>query len=238
MEEKQTKRNNVMIKGTKDGLTFFLNDQCSFEELTSELEEKLSERIHHVSHNQGEVKVNLVVGKRYLHDFQLEQLQEILYENMYGIVDAIDSDVVSKEEALEYLKKKSIHRIVRMVRSGQVVECDGDLLLVGDVNPGATVIAKGNIFILGKLLGSAHAGSDGNEKVMIFASLLQPTQLKIANTFWNIPEGETEDSQISQLHGCAFLNEQSQVEIEELTKAMTKYPYFFQFINDEKKYTS
>lgn len=235
MVAKQTKKQNVIIKGTKDGLTFFLNDQCSFEALTSELKEKLSERVNHVSNNQGEVKVKLVVGKRYLLDHQMEELREILYDNMSGIIDMVESDVVTKEEAFHFFKAKSIHRVAKIVRSGQVIECEGDLLLVGDVNPGGKVIARGNIYVLGKLLGSAHAGSGGDEDVIIFASLLQPRQIKIADTFWNVPEESTSHS---QLLGCAFLNEESKVEMEELTKAMTKYPSLFHQFSDEKKYTT
>ncbi|AIQ96521.1 septum site-determining protein MinC [Prochlorococcus sp. MIT 0801] len=66
------------------------------------------------------------------------------------------------------------------VRSGEYLESPGDLLILGDVNPGAKVSAEGNIIIWGRLLGIAHAGSKGNSKARISALQLRPVQLRIA----------------------------------------------------------
>lgn len=77
-----------------------------------------------------------------------------------------------KEEA-------EIISVSKIVRSGQVLEVKGDLLLIGDVNPGGTVRAGGNIFVLGSLKGIAHAGFNGNNHAVIAASEMLPTQLRI-----------------------------------------------------------
>ena len=66
------------------------------------------------------------------------------------------------------------------LRSGEYLDCPGDLLILGDVNPGAKVSAEGNIIIWGRLLGIAHAGSSGNSKATISALQLRPLQLRIA----------------------------------------------------------
>ena len=67
------------------------------------------------------------------------------------------------------------------VRSGEYLDTTGDLLILGDVNPGAIVSAEENIIIWGRLLGIAHAGSKGNSKATISALQLCPVQLRIAN---------------------------------------------------------
>ena len=74
------------------------------------------------------------------------------------------------------------------VRSGDYVESTGDLLILGDVNPGAMVRAEGNIIILGRLLGIAHAGSKGDSQAKISALQLRPVQLRIANKVARGPE--------------------------------------------------
>ena len=66
------------------------------------------------------------------------------------------------------------------VRSGEYLESPGDLVILGDVNPGAKVSAEGNIIIWGRLLGIAHAGIKGNSKATISALQLRPVQLRIA----------------------------------------------------------
>lgn len=57
------------------------------------------------------------------------------------------------------------------------MEVEGDLLLVGDVNPGGKVISTGNIYIMGNLYGIAHAGVMGDREAFITASYMKPTQL-------------------------------------------------------------
>jgi len=71
-----------------------------------------------------------------------------------------------------------------MVRSGQVLESDQDILLLGDVNPGGFVISEGSIFVMGALKGTAHAGYAGDRNKIIAASLMEPTQLRIADVIF------------------------------------------------------
>lgn len=76
----------------------------------------------------------------------------------------------------------------RTLRSGAVVRFDGDLIVFGDVNPGAHVVATGNIVVLGALKGMAHAGAAGAEDSFILALHLRPTQLRIARRIAIAPE--------------------------------------------------
>ena len=67
------------------------------------------------------------------------------------------------------------------VRSGERISSNGNLCVIGDVNPGAIVSAKKNIYVWGKLLGIAFAGNDGNKKASIASLYLNPLQLRIAD---------------------------------------------------------
>ncbi|MCA9493330.1 MAG: septum site-determining protein MinC [Myxococcales bacterium] len=78
--------------------------------------------------------------------------------------------------------------IHRTLRSGSVVRFDGDLFVFGDVNPGAQVVATGNITVLGALKGMAHAGAAGDETAFILAFDLRPTQLRIGRKIAIPPE--------------------------------------------------
>ena len=89
------------------------------------------------------------------------------------------------------------------VRSGEYLESPGDLLILGDVNPGAKVSAEGNIIIWGRLLGIAHAGSKGNSQATISALQLRPVQLRIAS---KVARGPKEKPQMglaeqAKIHG-------------------------------------
>ena len=67
------------------------------------------------------------------------------------------------------------------VRSGERISANGNLCVIGDVNPGAIVSAKKNIYVWGKLLGIAFAGKSGNKNASIASLYLNPLQLRIAN---------------------------------------------------------
>jgi septum site-determining protein MinC len=68
----------------------------------------------------------------------------------------------------------------RTLRSGTRIEFAGHVVVFGDVNPGAEVVAEGSVIIWGRLRGMVHAGSKGNRKAIIGALDLSPTQLRIA----------------------------------------------------------
>jgi septum site-determining protein MinC len=77
----------------------------------------------------------------------------------------------------------------RTLRSGQQLRHPGSITVIGDVNPGAEIVAGGDIVVWGKLRGTAHAGAMGNETSVVCALELMPTQLRIAQYFARSPEG-------------------------------------------------
>ncbi len=69
----------------------------------------------------------------------------------------------------------------KRVRSGQVLRHPGHIVVIGDVNPGAALIAGGDIIVWGRLQGSAHAGALGDENAVVCALDLMPSLLRIAD---------------------------------------------------------
>ncbi|MFA6209872.1 MAG: septum site-determining protein MinC [Candidatus Obscuribacterales bacterium] len=78
--------------------------------------------------------------------------------------------------------------VKQTLRSGQVVSHKGDLVIVGDVNPGAEIMAEGDITVWGSLRGIAHAGIGGNTEAEIRALNLQPIQIRIAHAIARAPD--------------------------------------------------
>jgi septum site-determining protein MinC len=175
-----TVKNKVTIKGTKDGLVFFMDDTCSFDELLADLREKI-EHSHQQILTGPLIRVSIKLGKRYCSLEQQEQLTEIIRQKGNLVIHTIEADVITKEEAFAERLKTSFSMEVHTVRSGQVLEFDGDVLLLGDVNPGGTVRSTGSIFVLGNLRGVAHAGIQGDSQTIIAAASMRPTQLRIAD---------------------------------------------------------
>ncbi len=74
------------------------------------------------------------------------------------------------------------------LRCGRREEYAGSIVICGDVNSGAEVVAGGNIMILGALRGVAHAGANGNTKAIISANYIEVTQIRIANMVTEVAE--------------------------------------------------
>lgn len=76
----------------------------------------------------------------------------------------------------------------RTLRSGQRLDFDGNVVIMGDVNAGAMITCTGDIIVLGALRGLAHAGAEGDEKAIVMAFRLEPTQLRIAHHISRAPD--------------------------------------------------
>lgn len=85
------------------------------------------------------------------------------------------------------------------LRSGQIVEFDGNIVIIGDVNPGALIKAKGNIIVLGSLRGVAHAGMEGNLRAIVASYNMQPTQLRIGDKIARPPDDYVESWKLPEV---------------------------------------
>ncbi|WP_141433627.1 septum site-determining protein MinC [Bacillus sp. 03113] len=216
------KKQYVTIKGTKDGLTLHLDDNCSYEELIQELNVKLSENSSYSPDGRPLISVKVQVGNRYLSNVQQEELLHLIHQKKNFMVESIYSNVVTRADAEKMKEQNEIVSAARIVRSGQILEASGDLLLIGDVNPGGTVLAGGNIFILGTLRGIAHAGCTGNKKAVIAASVMKPSQLRIDDCIHTTLDQYPE--QVKNEMECAFIDENNEIAIDRLQVLMHLRP--------------
>ena len=129
--------------------------------------------------------------------------QSLGYKSQF-IIENLSNETLKINEKNLSFSKTNFHQ--GTVRSGDYLESPGDLLILGDVNPGAKVSAEGNIMIWGRLLGIAHAGSKGNSKATISALQLRPVQLRIAK---KVARGPKEKPQLG-------LAEQARIDSEEI----------------------
>jgi len=188
-----TGKQRIVIKGVKDGLVFLLDDRCGMDELLAELNDKL-ERSHHKLLTGPLVHVRVKLGNRRISKADKERLIDTIRRRGNLIIQSIEADPASEEQPAG---AGDLHVMSGVVRSGQTVERDGHLLLLGDVNPGGTVRCTGDIYVMGALRGMAHAGCQGNADAVIAAALMRPTQLRIADCISRPPEEWlTDDAQM------------------------------------------
>ncbi len=117
---------------------------------------------------------------------ETESEEENVQENDEEPADEPDYDEIKK--LLRETEKLPTLYIQRTLRSGQSISSDGNIVIIGDVNPGSEIIARGDITVWGILGGIAHAGCDGNSYARIRALKMNAIQLRIADVFARRPD--------------------------------------------------
>jgi septum site-determining protein MinC len=197
----------VSFKGTREGLVITLGEG-EWHDVLNHLAAQLS-RPGAQSFFQG-ARVFLETGSRALEATQIEELIALL--GQYQMTLTAISDVASQAEynrvratmpappeslPAEESQTASVGTsesyallVQRTIRSGQLCQYAGTIVVIGDVNPGAQVVAEGDVIVWGKLRGVVHAGAAGNENAIVGALVLAPTQLRIGHLIARAPEGK------------------------------------------------
>jgi septum site-determining protein minC len=190
--------NSVIIKGSKNGITVFLDEEMPFEELL----ENVSDKFKNASKFFNNATMAISFDGRNLSAEEEKRILNVISDvSELNIVCVLDENNDIKSVYEEAVKKAMnsfniSHQPERQkitdpkttcmfykgtLRSGQVFEADGSVVVLGDVNPGGKVVAKGSVIVLGSLKGNIFAGVDGNENAFVVALEMSPMQIKIGD---------------------------------------------------------
>ncbi|NMM64537.1 septum site-determining protein MinC [Clostridium sp. P21] len=181
--------NNVIIKGNRDGINAIINMNKfkDFDEMLENLTERLSKG--KVFYKGSTLKITTEL--KYITEKDFRKLKDVLFEQ-FLIKDCILEDKEEKtNKVFSGIYEGRTKFLRRTIRSGQIINYPGNVVIIGDVNAGSEIYAGGNIIVLGSLKGYAHAGFGGNDKAVVAAFYLQPEILQIANVMTRSPEDST-----------------------------------------------
>jgi septum site-determining protein MinC len=188
----------ISIKGIREGLLVTLSDADAWSEASRALLTRIEQSVEFF---KG-ARLALALGPRPLSVTDLSNLRSVLSEHnvslwavlsdspatmnsaqSLGLNIALPSTLPQAQPDPETNPEEDRESAVlaqRTLRSGRCVRHAGHVVILGDVNPGAEVMAGGHIVVWGRLRGVAHAGADGDETAVVCALDLSPTQLRIA----------------------------------------------------------
>lgn len=178
-------RSAVILKSNPSGLILNLDPDLPFDELRQAVGEKFRTSAGFFKN----ATLALTFRGRVLTREQENSLvDEIVQNSRIHVICIVDED----KESAEYYKR-AVNRAVEKqkeeegqfyrgtLRSGQVLETEASVVVIGDVNPGAQVISKGNIVVLGCCMGNIYAGASGNRDCFAAALTMKPMQVRIAD---------------------------------------------------------
>ncbi|MDQ7027919.1 MAG: septum site-determining protein MinC [Anaerolineae bacterium] len=203
----------VSIKGIKDGLLIALSPTEDWQSITRELATKIDEKL---AFFKG-ARVTVNVGERPVPKYDLTSLKALLERRALTLIVVQSSSATTIESAHALDLRANVPQdsrqqkndldddlhdalpidseehgtvgvmIKRTLRSGRTIHSRGHVIVFGDVNPGAKIIATGDIIIWGKLRGMVHAGAEGDTSAVICALDMSPNQLRIADLIATAP---------------------------------------------------
>jgi septum site-determining protein MinC len=213
-EEKQSVQAYIAIKGTRNGLLLTLEPETPFTELLIALSQRLSEA---PGFFRG-ASLALDTTRRNLRTSERTQLEALLANYQMSVISLEQSSTAIRNERevtssaaisfdpsfatqitseqpqaqayqLDPRDSDDTLFIRRTVRSGQAIHHASNVVVLGDVNHGAEIVASGDIIVWGVLRGMVHAGYPDDENAIVCSLLLAPVQLRIAHLLSRPPDG-------------------------------------------------
>lgn len=195
-------RELVKIKGGAGGFQLMVDSSAQLSEVQKELEKKLAE---HPEFFPRGTEFQLVVAE--LSKSVRSGLKEFLTDKGLSVSSGSQSDFWKHKSAASSAdrslgtaragqgaggfqegEQQMMTVINRTVRNGEEISSQGSVMICGNVNPGAKVVAAGSIDIRGNCRGIVHAGAMGDYKAFVVADRLMPMQIRIANLIARSPD--------------------------------------------------
>ncbi len=181
--------NNIRISQTINEIILNVNIISDINEIIEELEMKLPKlrdfyqsstipiRVTGRLFTESEIKkIKSIINSEIKVEIKFDEASDLL--GLHAIKKTFEADTDISETKF----------VQNSLRSGQREEYPGSIVICGDVNAGAEIVAGGNIIILGALRGLAHAGANGNTMAIISANYIDVTQIRIANLVREVEE--------------------------------------------------
>lgn len=192
----------IIIKGVTDGLLITLDEAEEWLTITQALAARIDEQLAFFSG----ARVVLDVGARPVRKDEMGSIKALLDRRNMLLVrvatasdttldaaSALDLRATPKETPVDDVGAPALDTIAfnpheegtpgvlirHTLRSGRLVQSDGHAIIVGDVNPGAEIIAAGDVVVWGRLRGNVQAGANGDLSAIVCALDMMPTQLRI-----------------------------------------------------------
>lgn len=204
-------KNCISLSIKNNEIIMKIEEEASIKEILDGIKKKINE----IKKINKEDKKDLFVTGKVLSDDEVVEVEQYIKDvvdiqinfdtpkilGLHGIKKAFNKEIAVSET--------KFHR--GALRSGQRIEFEGSIVILGDVNGGAEVVAGENIVILGILRGLAHAGAKGNKEAIIATASIEAPQVRIANI---IRERSKEEIGSRNLKTRAYVNESGEIVIE------------------------
>ncbi len=232
-------KNAIIFKGTQEGITINLQDSIDFDKLILSLKDKIQDSKQYFGGSKTNIKITgrTLSSDEEQHIFDIISKEANLDINFMGTEKYFSAKptekIVEKVKYVEKIKEVPVKVNVSdkpfdssnnltyfhkgTLRSGDFINYEGSVVVIGDTNPGSEINAHGNIVVQGKIGGTVHAGCLGDQNCYVSAYNLSPIQLRIADKITSLPPEILKENKNSFIPRYAYI-ENEQITISKILK--------------------
>ncbi|KAL3950969.1 septum site-determining protein MinC [Lentilactobacillus hilgardii] len=196
----------AVLKGTNDGYEIILDDEADLGDIYTSLRSLLEKlRTQTASTHPQPISFDIQTGLRLLSAGNRSEIEKIFSDFQLFSVHKITSDVMTKEESNRILDQETVHVVDRIIRNGQEVHVQGDVVFLGIIHEGGKLFVGGNIYVLGDVHGVIQAGFPDLEDKMIIGDVHNAQQVRIGEQYEILDDTnqkitENSDVYVNDLH--------------------------------------
>ena len=206
---------NIILKGDKNGFSVIIDDKANYIDAFKEFKTLITQQnVKSTNENDDVINFTVKTGNRLLDESQKDEIREFFDDYPQLNLKDIESNVEAKTKVAEILNANKTNVESGIVRSGQKLNYEGDLIFLGTLHRDAQICTTGSVYILGKVEGIVQAGYPDNTGAAIFGNLQGIDQLRIADVIEIVTDDNKADFRSGRF---AFIDDLHSISVDDLT---------------------
>lgn len=205
---------DIILKGDKNGFSVIIDAKADYDRAFKELKELIMrQNVKSTTEDDDVIKFTIKTGNRLLNDDQKNSIRDFFDKFPQLELKDIQADVESKQKVAEILKENKTNVESGIIRSGQKLDYEGDLIFLGNLHRDAQICATGSVYVLGKVNGIVQAGYPDKTDAVVFGNLKDVDQLRIADVIEIVTDDNKDTFQAGKY---AYIDDLHSISVDDL----------------------
>ncbi|WP_407887383.1 septum site-determining protein MinC [Levilactobacillus sp. N40-8-2] len=200
----------AVLRGTQNGYDLVLKQSASLDQILADLRSLLENlNVDPTAMETPKVSLDVLTENRILTADEKTQIEQMVGNYPRFEIHKITANVMTVADAIQLRERENVHLLSKVIRNGQEVAMQGDVLFLGTIHEGGKLRTTGNIFCMGDVSGILQAGYPDDESKLIMGNLTTAQQVRIAEQFDIIESDQVADSSqtiayVNDLHVLSY----------------------------------
>lgn len=201
--------NHFKVKATSNEYRLIINQEASLNDIMEEMKDFTNQLVN-IKRDKDSYNLIIDTPNRLLPNEMQDELKRLIKQRSNWDVK-FRSNVLSQKDAIKWHKSTTLNVEFQTISGGEIIEVEGDILLIGDIEPGGYLRASGSIFIVGNIEGVVNAGYKGDKDAVIVGIFSSRSELKIDKSSYSI--NHLIDDKSSYTPRVYYLNDRQMIDV-------------------------